>query len=164
MSRAAGYFTLTILALIGIGTAPASPDAPAISATELRDWQVKNNDLTLFDARNKKSFDSTHIQGAVLPLAEDFYLREELYQKGLSPVAPDPETALTDAMKAYPKDKPIVTYCNRDCQASVILAQQLRALGFKNVRYLQDGLQGWEEKGYPVTVGAPRLSSGSLGE
>ena len=154
---------VAVLCPVVFARASALTDVEKISPDELRQLQVQKSTFVLFDARNKKSYDTTHIDGAVLPLPESFYLQQDLYQKGLSPAVPDSDAALKESMRGISTDKPIVTYCNRGCQASEVLARQINKLGFVKVQYLDDGLQGWEEKGYPVVIGAPKLSSDSLG-
>ena len=47
-------------------------------------------------------------------------------------------------------DTPIVTYCNTNCHASSALALQLKGLGFTNVKSMEEGIQSWEKKDYPV--------------
>lgn len=136
---------------------PCRADLPVITAKELRDTQLKEAELVLWDARDKRSYDAAHITGAQLPLDPEFYRATELFAKGLRPEAPDSGAALKQAVKGMNKEKLVVTYCNRNCKASQILGMQLESLGFKNVRWMEEGLQSWEEKGYPVTIGAPKL-------
>lgn len=55
-------------------------------------------------------------------------------------------------------DAPIVTYCsNTACRNSEIAANELRALGYTNVRKYAEGKQDWTDAGLPlegVTVDA----------
>ena len=53
-------------------------------------------------------------------------------------------------MKSYPANQPVVTYCNSNCHASATLALRLKQLGFTNVRSMEEGIQAWQQKGYPV--------------
>ena len=157
----------SIFGVLGImlfaATAMAAPlPAETITPEELRNLQLQNADFVLWDARDKASFETMHIQGAALPLSETFYNKSELYAKGLSPEQPDPLVALKEATENLDKTKLIVTYCNRNCSASRMLLEQLQGLGFTNVKSMEAGLQEWEEKGYPVVIGVPKLKSNSL--
>ena len=135
----------------------ATDSSETISIDELRRLQLEKADFILWDARDKRSFDASHIQGASLPLGDEFYKATELYAKGLAPEPPDAPQALKEGTAALDQSKQIVTYCNRNCHVSEVLAMQLRKLGFKNVRWMPEGLQAWEEKGYPVTIEVPKL-------
>src|SRR3989338_4851860 len=77
--------------------------------------------LLVVDARAKKSYDEGHIKGAISPMTEDYYRREELFRQGGVRDLPDVETDLREATYQYPKDILIVTYCSDHCQASTVL-------------------------------------------
>ena len=153
------FFWASILALSGALCVPAlAEELPeAVSIDEVRRLQVEKAELILWDARDKRSFDDTHIRGAELPLGEDFYKASELYAKGFVPQEPDALLALKERTTTIDRSKLIVTYCNRNCKASEVLATQLLKLGFSGVRWMPEGLESWEEKGYPVTIGVPKL-------
>ena len=122
-----------------------------ISADELRQKQLHNESLVLFDARGSQSYRDDHIEGAVLPMTQDYYDREELFRKGALPEeGSNQDDALGEATQKYPKETPIVAYCNANCGASAALLSRLKKLGFKNVRAMTEGIQEWERKGYPV--------------
>ena len=114
-----------------------------ISADELRQKQLANEPLVLFDARGQASYQQAHIEGAVLPFKEE------------AAGSVDREVALDKAMQAYPKETSFVTYCNSNCGASAALMHQLKNLGFKNVCAMTQGFQEWEKKGYPVVKAPP---------
>ncbi len=125
-----------------------------ISADELRRMQLKKKNFILLDARGEKNYEEAHIQGALLPLSPEYYRRENLFKKGIANHPPDAEAALRENMKQYSKDMPIVTYCSSGgCQASAVLALQIKRLGFNDVRAMEDGIQTWDKKGYPVRAG-----------
>ncbi len=121
-----------------------------ISADGLKEAFDRHESFILFDARNKESFESAHIQGAVLPCTDEYRQKEALFKNGLVPHAPDPEKALETATQKYSSNTPIVTYCNVGCHASAMLAVRLKQLGFTNVKSMEEGFQAWEKKGYPV--------------
>lgn len=145
-----------LVSTLSVSNAAEEPRG-SISIDEVRSLQLEKIDFTLWDARDKRSFDASHIQGAELPLGETFYKASELYAKGLSPEAPDAPSALKERTARLDKSKLLVTYCNRNCKASEVLAMQLEKLGFTQVRWMPEGLQAWEEKGYPVTIEVPKL-------
>jgi rhodanese-related sulfurtransferase len=147
-----------VAALCWIGAASASAsavetDPDSISIEELRQLQLRKEDFVLFDARGLYKYEESHIEGAVLPLSAEFYRQDNLFKNRIIAEPPDRQKALSEAMLKFSKDTPIVTYCNRNCQASRMLQQELRLLGFKNVRAMEDGAEGWIEKGYPTVSG-----------
>ncbi len=121
-----------------------------ISPEELKALHDGGQEVWIMDARDKDSFEKRHIEGAFLPFTDDFYERNRLYKSKLIDKAPDNEAELEKATRDYPRDIPIVTYCNRSCKASAALLLNLKKLGFTNVRDMEEGIQTWEEKGYPV--------------
>ncbi len=156
-----GISVVAIMMAVLPAAASGNP-SEVITPEELRDLQLKGIDFILWDARNKESYQASHIQGATLPLPDAFYTKNELYAKSLSPDKPDPVVALEEEVRGIDRAKPIVTYCNRNCPASHTLLVQLKDLGFTNVRSMEAGIQVWEEKGYPVVLGDPKLRSDSL--
>ncbi len=122
-----------------------------ISADELRQKQLKAERFIVFDARDQKSYQEMHMEGAILPRTDDYYKKQELYNQRVTSTPPDADKALIENMKKYPKNTAIVTYCNSgNCQASAVMALQIKRMGFNNVRALEDGIQIWQKKGYPV--------------
>ena len=129
-----------------------------ISPEELRGLQLTGKESVIFDARDKESYDKRHIEGAFLPLGSDFYEQSKLFKLKLIDTAPDMESELEKSTQHYPKNIPVVTYCNRGCKASAALLLKLKKLGFTDVRAMEDGIQAWEEKGYPVVGDLSNLS------
>lgn len=125
-------------------------DKEVISAEALRDKILHGEKFVLFDARSKRSYEQAHISGAILPLTEEYYRKEDLFAKGKIARLPDRGKALAQALRRYPKDTEIVTYCGDQCQASAVLLFEIKKLDFKNVRAMTPGFQSWTEKGYPV--------------
>jgi len=134
-------------------------DEEVISEEALRSQLLEKKLLLLLDSRSKRSFDAAHIEGASLPLADDYYRQEDLFASGLIPKMPDRALALKNAMQKHPKDIPIVTYCSDDCQSGAVLLYDIKKLGFQNVRMLETGFQSWEGKGYPVTTNEKPVGS-----
>lgn len=48
-------------------------------------------------------------------------------------------------------DIPVLVYCaSQSCSSSLEMAITLSLMGYKNILWLRDGLNGWIDKGYPV--------------
>lgn len=103
-----------------------------ITAHQVRQKQLRQEDMLLVDVRSKDSFVQSHIQGAIsLPLAE----LEQRY------------TQLS-------QDKEIILYCGGiDCPLSKTAAKRLLRLGLWNVKDMQEGISGWENQGFPSVTG-----------
>ncbi len=117
---------------------------------DLSELRKRENKLVIFDARGKQSYDQLHIAGALLPLSQEYYEKQEQFRKGLIKSLPDKDKDLASSVIKYPKSTPMVTYCNDNCQASAVLLLQLKHLGFTDVRALDDGVQNWKKAGYPA--------------
>ena len=121
-----------------------------ISADQLKKMLDQRENFILIDARDKKSFETAHIQGALLARPADYYQQEELFNNGIVPQAPDQDKALETEMQKYSHDTPIITYCNSNCHLSAALLLRLKDLGFTHLKSMEEGIQVWERKGYPV--------------
>lgn len=121
-----------------------------ISPDELYALLLKKEPLLLVDVRGKKSYREAHIPGAQLPLTKEFYDKQEMYELGITPDKPDPNAALMVSTRSIPKGKPFVAYCSRNCKASTYFLMQMKDLGFTDVRVMEEGIEGWREKGYPI--------------
>lgn len=53
-------------------------------------------------------------------------------------------------LEKYSKDDNFVVYCGIEPR-SVLAAQTMKKLGFKNVSYLEAGFKSWEAKGLPIS-------------
>lgn len=120
------------------------------TAEAVHQKQLPWSRLVLLDARSRQSYESEHIKGAILPLAPEYYEKQALFQANVIAEPPNVDQYLKQSMERIPKNKKIVTYCNKGCQASHVLMIKLRALGYKDVQFMQDGIDAWKEKGYPV--------------
>ena len=127
------------------------PEEMVISAGELHQQQLKGKKILLLDARQPLSYQEVHVKGAILPLTAEYYQQQNLFKGGKINHAPDEDVALVENMKKYAKNTPIVAYCSSGgCQASAVLALRLKRMGFTDVKAMEDGVQTWEKKGYPV--------------
>jgi len=100
-----------------------------ISVTELRRLQFNEN-ITLFDGREKYEFDVSHIPNADHIGYNDFSLE-----------------AISDT---YPeKETPIVVYCTVGIRSEEICKKLIDA-GYSDVKNLYGGICEWKNNQYPV--------------
>lgn len=88
--------------------------------------------LIIVDARAPGDYAMMHVAGAV---SVPFY-------------------TVNDYAAQIPKDHWILTYCACPHAASVKARDALRALGYKKVAVLDEGINVWRDRGYPVRGGA----------
>jgi rhodanese-related sulfurtransferase len=131
-----------ILALVVIGLtaiaaqAQIDPAVQMISAEELKTKVTGNQPIILIDVRSSQGYanSSNTMKGAI-----HFKLRKLKSRLAFPP------------FKDLPKDREIVTYCAcPNDESSIEAAQILQASGFKRVRVLQGGWQGWLKANGPV--------------
>jgi rhodanese-related sulfurtransferase len=112
--------------------------APAtITREELREKLERGDDLVLVDALAPMSFAHSHLPGAVnLP----------------------PEWVDERGPRRIPAlDTEIVVYCSSEtCDSSVIVAERLLELGYRNVRHYPGGKKDWRKAGLPLEGGGVR--------
>jgi rhodanese-related sulfurtransferase len=138
----AKYAKYSILALVVIGLAAIAVEAqtdPAvqmISAEELKTKFTGNQPMTIIDVRSSEGYANSNntMKGAI-----HFKLRKLKERLAFPP------------LKDLPKDREIITYCAcPNDESSIAAAQILQASGFKRVRVLQGGWQGWLKVNGPV--------------
>ena len=84
------------------------------------------------DVRPRDRYQGRHIPGAIaVPLA-------------------DLEAALPEAIRAIPKDRSIVVYCNDGLVTGPRGTEILNKAGFARAVNLKEGIEGWSAAGYPV--------------
>ncbi|HEX4945822.1 MAG TPA: rhodanese-like domain-containing protein [Blastocatellia bacterium] len=106
------------------------PQVKQLSTADLATW-IKDTNRTqplLLDARTPEEFAVSHLHGA---------------RNG---------EQIAAALKDYPKDQPIVTYCAVGYRSSV-LADKLRQQGFTNVANLEGSIFQWANEGRPLYKG-----------
>jgi rhodanese-related sulfurtransferase len=93
--------------------------------------KVRDGAVTVLDVRPPEEFRAGHLPGALsVPLKE-----------------------LERRLSELPRDREIVAYCRGPyCVLAVEAVDMLRAQGFTAFR-LEDGVQDWQARGYPVAVG-----------
>ena len=109
-----------------------------ISCKDLKGKIDRHDNFMLVNCLSKEKFEMMHIPGSVnFPLTPENFANISRLQKELSAFF-----ALEDE---------IVVYCtDPGCQASIIIYNQLDALGYKQVRRFSGGLQEWEADGYKL--------------
>jgi rhodanese-related sulfurtransferase len=98
---------------------------PVISVQELHKSQ---NDYVILDAREKKEYDISHIQGAKYIGYDDFHKKN---------------------MDAIPKDSKIVLYCSVGYRSEKI-GKKLQKMGYTDVYNLFGSIFEWVNQGYTV--------------
>lgn len=135
----AKYWILTLIIVGLVAVAARAQTAPAvqmISAEELKTKFTGNQPMTLIDVRGSEGYanSNTTMKGAI-----HFKLRRLKSRLAFPP------------LKDLPKDREIITYCAcPNDESSIAAAQILQASGFKRVRVLQGGWQGWLKVNGPV--------------
>jgi rhodanese-related sulfurtransferase len=116
------------LSLVAAGAVFAGEWAD-ISITDLKK-AIADKKVTLVDANGTHSYKSGHIPGAI-----DF----KANGSNLASLLPSDKDAL------------VVAYCGGpSCEAYKAAAEQVAALGYKNVKHLSAGISGWLQAGEPT--------------
>ncbi|HEX7297560.1 MAG TPA: rhodanese-like domain-containing protein [Solirubrobacteraceae bacterium] len=106
--------------------------ARTISRDELKQ-AIEAGQVTVVETLGPEHFDRGHLPGAI-------HIHYELVAEKAPELLPD-------------KDATIVTYCsNTQCRNSEIAANQLTAMGYRNVRKYAEGKQDWQEAGLSLEV------------
>jgi len=96
--------------------------------------EIDNGSVTVVETLGEMYFDDGHLPGAI-----------NIPHTRVRELAP---SLLPDL------DASIVTYCsNTACRNSEIAANELRSLGYTNVRKYAEGKQDWTEAGLPLETG-----------
>lgn len=92
--------------------------------------------VTFIDARPEDHFAKEHIRGAMNVYAEQW------------------QTKIPDLVQ-IDRNRVIITYCGGgdECELSHHLADNLKALGFKNVVVYKGGITDWKAKNHPIAGG-----------
>jgi len=107
-------------------------DPPAISL-DYAMMKFQSEQTIFVDARYPEDYESGHIKGAINFPYEEF-------DKYSSQVLPK-----------LPFDKEIITYCDgTECEASLLLARELRNKGYKNIEIFFGGWSEWKKADLPI--------------
>lgn len=115
----------------------ARPNVREITPAEAKGMVEAQPDALILDVREDHEWAAGHIPGAVhVPLGQlDFQA---------DPAGPRPNTELTSRT-----DKPIITQCHTG-QRSILAADALQKMGYRNVVSMKAGIAGWARQGYPI--------------
>lgn len=102
-----------------------------VPASEIFSEYDAGKSMVLLDARPPADYSQGHITGAI---SVPFY-------------------AVKEVVEDLPKDVWIVCYCACPHAESGLAADALEDAGFTQVKVLDEGVNHWEEQGYPMTVG-----------
>jgi rhodanese-related sulfurtransferase len=118
-------------------------DPPAVSL-DYAMMKFQSEGTIFVDARYPEDYKSGHIRGSINFPYEEF-------EKYSSQVLPQ-----------LSFDKEIITYCDgSECETSLLLARELRDLGYKNVKIFFGGWSEWEKAELPIEVRSGKLKVGS---
>jgi len=115
----------------------ARKTVPEISAEEAKSKLDRGEVDLIVDVREPNELDGGHIPGALHA------------PRGMIEWYADPTYANHKAELAEARDKNVVIHCATGGR-SLLAAQSLRRLGFKNVSSMAGGFKDWSAKGLPV--------------
>jgi rhodanese-related sulfurtransferase len=124
---------IALAASLVIAASVYAAEFPDITIGEVKAALASKQKIVLLDANGTESWQSGHIPGAI-----DFSAKEEKLAKIL------------------PKDKDVlvVAYCgNPQCPAYHAAAVAAKKLGYKNIKHLAAGIQGWKSAGEKIEKG-----------
>jgi rhodanese-related sulfurtransferase len=107
---------------------------PDISIGDLKTAMASSQKIVLLDANGTDSWQAGHIRGAI-----DFSAKQD------------------ELAKLLPRDKNVlvVAYCgNPQCPAYHAAAVAAKKLGYKNIKHLVAGIQGWKSAGEKTEKGS----------
>lgn len=110
-------------------------DPPAINL-DYAMMKFQSRKTIFLDARYPEDFKAGHIKGAVnLPYEES-------------------EEYAPQVLPKLPKEEEIIAYCDgTECEESLLLARELRELGYEDIKVFFGGWQEWLKAGLPVETG-----------
>jgi len=89
-------------------------------------------DFAFVDVREDREWVTAHVSGAT-------HIGKGVLERDIENAVPDLNSA-------------IVLYCGGGYR-SVLAAESLQRMGYRNVVSMDGGLAGWKEAGYPVSIG-----------
>ncbi|RAK69738.1 rhodanese-like domain-containing protein [Hymenobacter edaphi] len=101
---------------------------PTVSAAELAQLRQQRPGLALLDTRTPAEYNVSHLAGARFV---------------------DYEAFTAAAVRDLPREQPVVVYCSVGVRSERI-GEQLRALGFRDVRNLYGGIFQWANEARPL--------------
>lgn len=117
--------------------AEALPEVEELFPWDLEEKLQNENDLILLDVREPGEFDALHIQGSLnVP-------------RGILESACDWDYDETEPDLAAGRDREIIVIC-RSGNRSILAAQTMQRMGFRNVASLKTGIRGWNDFEQPL--------------
>ena len=101
---------------------------PVVSCEELYNWTCASEDIIIYDAREPKEYETSHIPGAK-------YIGYNKF---------DPTS-----LESVNKDQRIVVYCSIGYRSEKI-GEKMQKLGFEHVYNLYGSIFEWSNLGYPL--------------
>ncbi len=105
---------------------------------ELKARLDRGEKFVLVDVREESEWAADHLPGAVS-------LGKGIIERDIEERFPDFST-------------PLVLYCGGGYR-SVLAADNLQKMGYRNVVSMDGGIRGWREKGYPLTTDSAELKT-----
>ena len=100
-----------------------------VDVQQIKRWMEQNRPFVLVDVREESEWAKGH-----LPSAQ--YMGRGILER--------------DIETRYPElDTPLVLYCGGGCR-SVLAADNLQQMGYRDVISMDGGYRGWVESGYPI--------------
>ena len=93
-------------------------------------YWFRRREARFADARGRRSYDRSHVLGAVL--------------------SPAPDGGGSDPVAAWPTDDRIVCYCGCPHHLSSMRAATLLQNGYEDVYVIDEGFWAWHDRGYPM--------------
>ena len=133
-TRPGAWLPALLLTACPLVAGAGEPMGSHIEAAELLRLIEAGSAPTIVDVRTRSEFESGHVPGALhMPFWAVFARASDLSE---------------------PADQPIVVYCEHGPRAGLAKAA-LRAVGFREVLYLEGHMSDWKRAGLPQEITAP---------
>lgn len=104
--------------------------AVPLAPIDVASYWYRRREARFVDARGERSYEQSHILGAVL--------------------SPAPDGGQSDPVELWPKDDRIVCYCGCPHHLSSIRAANLLTNEYEEVYVIDEGFWEWHDRGYPM--------------
>jgi len=117
-----------------------------VSAQTVKSWLDDGKDMVILDPRKRTQFMELHLPEAIsCPVNLDEGLGPKVIAKAVKKLE-----ACKD-ITSLPKTALIVPYCNSvNCFMSPKAALALVKMGYTNVKWMREGINGWKSNGFPL--------------
>lgn len=125
-----------------------------INAQQLQN-QLSSPDLVIIDARSPASYAQNHIPGALNFPEPDTYANKALNGRIISP------HPMQEKMRSLglTTEHEIIVYDNGALMAAARVFWALEVYGFKNVKILNQGFDGWSQRGFAISQDLPTTTA-----